>query len=72
VGPTCQSGTKRGECGLRQGSFPMMEAKTGQGVGTARGLVGPGKEGGSLGRSGLARRPRPTELISKGKKSKGF
>jgi hypothetical protein len=49
-----------------------MEAKIGQGVGTARGLVGPGKEGSSLGRSGLARRPRPTELISKGKKSKGF
>jgi hypothetical protein len=50
----------------------VMEAETGQGVDAAHGAARPGEEGGSLRRSGPARRPRPAGLICKGKNQKGF
>jgi hypothetical protein len=67
VGPTCQLGMERGKGGLWRWHFPVMEAKIGRGAGVACGHVGPGEEGGSLGRSGLARWPGLAGLISIGK-----
>ena len=55
MGPTCQLGAERGKGGLRGWRFPAMEAETGRGASTARGLAGPGEEGNSPGRSGPAR-----------------
>jgi hypothetical protein len=49
-----------------------MEVETERGVGETRRPTGPGKKGGSLGRSGPAWRPRLTGLISIGKNQKGF
>jgi hypothetical protein len=72
VGPTCQLGAERGKGSLRGWRFLAMEAKTGRGASTARGLAGPCEEGGSSGRSGPTRRPGLAGLISIGKNSKGF
>jgi hypothetical protein len=48
VAPTCLLGAER------RGRFPVMEGETRRGTGAARGPVGPGEEGGSLGGSGPA------------------
>jgi hypothetical protein len=72
VGSTYQLGAERGQGSLRWGSFPAMEAETGWGVGAAHRPAGPGEEGGSPGRSRLARWPGLVELISLGKNQKGF
>jgi hypothetical protein len=49
-----------------------MEVETGRGVGAACRPAGLGEDGGSSGRSGLARRLGWAWLISIGKNKKGF
>jgi hypothetical protein len=72
VGPTYQLSADRGKDDLRRGHFPVMEAKTGWGIGAARWPASPGEEGDSPGRSGPAWRPRLAGQISIGKNQKGF
>jgi hypothetical protein len=61
-----------GQRRLEAGRFPVMEAEIGQGADVARGPIGPGEEGDSPGRSGLAWWPGLAGLISIGKNQKGF
>jgi hypothetical protein len=67
VGPTYQLGTERGKGGLRRGRFPAKLVETGRGVDATCGPTGLDEEGGSPGRSGLARRPRLAGLKSEEK-----
>jgi hypothetical protein len=67
VGPTSQLGEERGNGGLKRGCFRAKEVEIGRGVGAAHGPAGPSEEGGSLGRSGPARRPGPAWLKSEEK-----